>query len=176
MAADEHVVVCEVVVEGRRVGERPPERFGVVGGEPAEAEGPQLGGDRVVADDDGPAVDGGFERWDAEALPRRGVEHGVGRGVRGRPLVVGERHPHDGDGRRRQDRVEGGAVALLGRPGQPVGPADRGREGQRREARPCARWRGPGGAASGRPGSTPRRSRSAAPSPFAGASSSSMAL
>ena len=141
---------------GRRRGRRGrPAPAGAVrrrrAGSQRKPEGPQLGGDRVVADDDRPAVDGRFERGDAEALPRRGVEHGVGRGVRGGPLVVGERRPQDAGPSRRPAPRRGWARSPP-RPARAASTSRRPRSARRERAgaRPCARWRGPGAAAAAR--------------------------
>src|SRR4030095_15897292 len=96
------------------------ERGGVVGWDPVEAEGGQFGRDRVVADGQGAAVQGGLDQRGAEALPGRGEEDGVAGGVgvvHGQS--VGDSSVGSGGGGGEQ-AFELGGVAVLGRAGQPV--------------------------------------------------------
>ena len=112
------------------VGEVGPQRIGVVGVEPAEAEPGELLRHRERADRDRPAVQRGLDERQPEPLPRRRHRDDVARGV-------GAGHPHAerqpspvGHAAAREERVELGLVAVLGRAGEPVGAADGGGEGE----------------------------------------------
>ena len=90
-------------------------------GEPPEAQAPQLGGHRIVADHDRSAVQGGLDRWVPESLPR-GREHDEVRcGVDVAPGA--DRCVDDGARGGGQLAGQGGSVAVLGGSQQPVGAA-----------------------------------------------------
>ena len=121
-----------VVVGQRRVGvgEVGPQRPGVVGVEPTEAEPRELLRHRERADRDRAAVQRGLDQRQPEALPRGRHRDDVARGV-------GAGHPHAerqpspvGYAAVGQERVELGLVAVFGRAGEPVGAADGGGEGE----------------------------------------------
>ena len=136
-----------VVVDDVGVGAVEPagEERGVGGVEPAEAEGGQLPGHRVGADGERPAVDGGLDGRVAEPLPG-GRQHDdvagrVGVGHVAVAVVPAARLADRAAGAGEQP-VELGAVAVLGRPEEPVRRRRAPRPGPARRRRSCGR--GPG--------------------------------
>ena len=135
------------------------ERRRIIGGQPPEAERPDLVSDRVAPDRDGASVDRRLDRWVAEALPRRGKDDGVARGVAVRHVIGARGRSENPHLRWREQPVEVGPVALLGRAGQPVGGAERLGEGERGGHVLALDGRGPGGGGAARAGATPSRAR-----------------
>ena len=114
-----------------RVGERPQRGAGSSAGNQRKPRARSSDGHRIVAHHHRPGEDGGLDGGQAETLPGRGVQHGIGGGVRRAPIALGERDPKDRDLRRLQQPAERRPVTLLGRARQPVGAAGRGGETER---------------------------------------------